>query len=588
VYLPSNKEELVKQLIWMKHRSRDLLADERESWRRYYKMYHAQLDEKTYPLSFKIAMPWITAIVNTHIPRYVHGLIYRDPVVQLYSRHPFTSKEAVEYASLLLNGGSSEGWMTGPRTYMANVMMNKEALICGTSLGKITYDKKAQVIEVKTPIVIGGRTISYRKEKKVVYPINRPRLHNCDIWDMTMDLDHFFMDDKQWFCHSMIKEMSELEFGSIPYKNIEDIRQEGDYIPDEDWLQTRLEAVDRHYVDRQMDTLYRKPRLLDEFVVRESTREGEIIWLYAIVNEKILVREEILTVMPYVMCRHNPMPGEALGTSLIKPLERLYHGINDATNLQLEADLMELCPMWLVSESSNADLDQFVLEPMGTILTDDIEGVRDFRFKSTNRGMEKIQLLTQGLQMGASVHDYLMGVTPHRQEYSSTVMSLQNANEATIDEGIKWKEREWLSEEGRIMLEYGQHHLTDPEYVIDKNGQMHEIDMYSIQGLFGYKMMGAASGMKEMIRGAYTDFANIMSKLIGPDLPLSARLQIAEKMAGTFEGLEGVRDVIGEITNGIQSAMAPELAGAGNLGVDPNAGMAGAGEPAPPPQGIPV
>lgn len=544
MYIPwkDGDKAVVTLLIWHKHRVRDLLTSEREQWRKYKKLYEAETDED-YPLTFNTFMPWVTSIVDTHIPRYVHGLLFRDPVVQIQSLHPETPQESVENMSLLLNGGAGEGWLTCSKSYMSNVMMLKEALLYGTSWAKIQFTAKKATFVKKVPVPdVPGVFID---QEVTYYPINQSEIIPIDCFDVYPDLDPFHNDDRQFFIHTFIEEMNEIEFGGIDYDKVDEMRNMNKWAwNDEDWKEKRLNNSGRDYVDRSLSDLYQDPRMIDECYVREQTKDGEKIWLISICNEKEIVRKELLSHWPIVCCRHCPNPHEALGTSVIKKIEKLQLSINDSANLQLESNLHEIAPSFLVGAGANADLDQFVMEPLNIIQVDDITQVQEMRYKGSNSMQNSMSMLIGALQTASNIQDYLQGQTPQRQEYASTVVALQQASEATIDEGIKWKSKEWLVEEARIMMIQAQEYLENPSYVPDREGNLHPIDRMSLQGILGAKCASAATGMNELQRSSLMDFAGIMGKLLADMLPYEARVRLVEELAKTYDGLEGLRDVL--------------------------------------------
>lgn len=544
MYLPKSHEEIVTLLMWHKHRVRDLLSNEREMWRKYKKLYEAQTDDD-YPLTFNTFMPWVTSIVDTHIPRYVHGLLFRDPVVQLMSLHPETPPESVSNMSLLLNGGAGEGWLTNSKAYMSNVMMLKEALLYGTSWAKIEFVQKKATFIKKIPVPDVPNT--YIEKEVTYYPVNRSEIIHMDCFDCYPDLDSFHNADRQFFIHSFIQEMAEIEFGPVEYDDVSAVKEMSKYVMDEDWKTKRLQESGRDYLDREVADLYQDPRLIDECYVREHTKDGEKIWLISICNEEKIIRKVLLSHWPIITCRHCPNPHEALGSSVIKKLEKLQLSINDAANLQQEANLHELAPSFLVGAGANADLDQFVMEPLNIIQVDDITQVQELRYKGSNSMQNTMSMLVNALQTASNIQDYLQGQTPQRQEYASTVVALQQASEATIDEGIKWKSKEWLVEEANIMMIQAQEHLDSPTYVPDRQGNLHPIDSMSLQGVLGCKCASAATGMNEMQRNTLMDFAGILGKLLGDMLPYEARVRIVEELSKTYDGLEGLKDVLAAI-----------------------------------------
>lgn len=572
MFLPSDSNDLVRKLVYLYEKTKDQLSDERDKWDRYSKLYNNHVDVEEYPFPFKVFVPWTFSIIETKIPRFVNGLLYRNPIVSVSASHPSTPAESVLAASRLLNGK----WMTDQRTYRTTTMMFKEGITYGTSFGLIHHRKKRKRINERVPTGIEG---VYNKVSRNILEINRPELIHCDLWTCYPDLDATEVEDMKFFFTEMIVEMEELEYGSIDYKNLEAVRRSGNWTDTDEFVKTRMDGVGRTYkpdaASRENDLF--NPRHLLQGFFQLYKKDGSVEYrVISIVNKEILVRDEPMDFWNIIKFTNLPQPHELLGLGEPFSLESLQLTMNDFTNMELTNSLMALTKMWLVGDGADADLDQFVLEPFNVIQVSDVSQVKELTYSGMdNSGDRMVQMLVGAMQQASGIQDYLQGQTPQRQEYATTVLALQNASEARIDCQIKWAERETISEIARKMIECAQYNLTEPEYIPNQSGQLEGYTLDQIQGLYDFQIHGVSSGVQDLKRQAFMDFAKIIGELLGEMMPMSVRIELARKVATTFDGLEGTDEILAALQSPPQEQPlgGPALPGGNDTG-DPS-GMGG-------------
>lgn len=568
MYIPNDSKDLVRKLVYLYERTKDQLADERDKWDRYNKLYNSYVDEDQYPFPFKVFIPWAFSIIETKVPRFVNGLLYRNPIVSVSASHPLTPDRNIRAASRLLNGK----WMTDQKTYRTLTMMLKEGMIYGTSFGFIQHVKKRRSVKERIPTEIPG---VFQEVKRSLLHVNRPELVHTDLWCTYPDLDATEVEDMQFFFTECIKDMDDLRYGQIKYENLEELDALGHYTDTDEFIKNRMEGVGRRYkpdaISKDNDLF--KPRHLLQGVLKTTKRNGDEEWrIVAIGNKEVLLRNDPMDFFNIVKFTNIPQPHDLLGLSEIFSLESLQYAINDFSNMEMTNALMALTKMWLVGDAADADLDQFVLEPFNVIQVADVSQVKELTYSGLDSSGERmIGMLVGALQQASGIQDYLQGATPQRQEYATTVLALQNASEARIDCQIKWAERETISQVGRKFIECAQFNLTDYEYVANEGNELEKYDLNDIQGLMDFTINGASAGVNDLKRGAYMDFAKIIGELLGDAMPMEVRVELSRKVAQTFDGLEGLDEILSTLQG--QLSGGPQVPGGNGTLMPP--GMAG-------------
>jgi len=559
VFISSDDETLVRDLIYHFDRVRDEMQQWREEATTYIKAYNSFVDEENYPLQFKLFIPISASLIDTELPKFANGLLYRDPLMQVHKLHPTTSDEAILNGRKLVNA-----WMTDKRTILDLLMGIKEAKILGTSCFKIYHNIVKQVVKRYEPISVGGIRIAYNKIIEPMTVENRSRIRHCDMFNVYPDLTVTHEEEMEFVCHAEIKGLEELRHGAIEYENIDELEELGDYHHTDVFNHmTRLYNMDSaRYQLPQSEYLYPKqPRLVSEFVVREWTRKGLKFWLISIGNREVLLRKQLIRYWPYKFIRNNPDPHIFLGRSELQQMLSLQFGYNDLVNMSLDNMLMALTKMFIVGDAAGLDVDTVQVEPSGVIHVDDISQIKVESWADINPSVLRMeQILMQGIERATGQSDYSRGATPQRKEFATTVLAIQQAADIKIDASIKHYERTAISPIAKGMIECAQEYLYEPTYIPTEQGNFDEIDLYGIQGLMDFKLNAAAMGISELRRSQLHDFTQDAAQLFGPQMPGILRLQILKSIADTYDGLE---EIVGATNELIQQLQVLQATGAG-------------------------
>lgn len=585
--IPTNEEDQVRFIVNLFHRVREEMADWREQAVSYIRAYNSQVEDD-YPLKFKLFYPLSFSTIETILPRFVHGLLYRKPMIQVAPSHPMTDPLAVRAASRLLN----DKWLVDPETWYDIRMMVKEAILIGTSMGKIGFSQKKRRVRQMTPVMVNGRRTGAYEKWRTVNVENRPRIYHRDMFDVYPDIARVHQSQQRFTFDFIIKGMDEIRHGDIAYENLDELEEVGDCNIDDAYVYSRVSEdpnSDTYTFDQTV--VPDNPRSLLEFTFREWTDEGEAIRVITIGNEQVKMRDEYLPYWPWVDMRHNPMPGQYLGRSELQPIKSIQLNLNDIYNMNMEQAMMALLSMWVVSDEAEADLDQFDILPNGIIqVSGDVSQVRREIWGDVNPGGLKLQeVLMQAGRDATGVSDFLRGANPSRKEFATTVMALQQAAEARLDSRIKEFEKSSISEIARGFIECAQEYLEDPEYIKNEDDSFSQIDMYMIQGLMDFNTNAAAMGIKELERTSLTDFASSVGQVLGETAPMDLRFVLVKAMASTFENMP--EEVHVTLERYIEQAKAQQAAaattqGAGPQGLDGNQGIDGASGVAGPPEAV--
>lgn len=534
--LPKNDEDLLKFLLYLHDRSDDYLWTYHRDWRSYYKLYNSYVNEDTYPLRNKVFLPWTFSIIETILPRFTAGMLYRKPMMQVLPGHPDTLLTGARACAQLLNN-TPRGWMVDRQTWQSLLMMVKEMLMCGTSFCKQYWSQIRRNQNQYRRVELGSAQPFFVKApNKSILIENRPRIDHVDVYDVVPDLEHG--QDPQWMCHHIVKSMDEWEFGSsIKYRQMDKVRSEppSRYTYDEDPRYLRLSAIEHNQPG--WEWIVDNPREAYEYTIKEFTPEGEKIWVITVHSRKYITRKEQINYWPWHTLRNYAMPHEMLGISEIQSISRVQHAHNFHFNLMLEGMVMSLMKMWLVGSSANADMRQFKLQPFGVIQVDDIDQVKDIRFDAiSGDAFNMSHMLENVYNVATGINDYARGGNAPRKEYATSILALQTASEARIDGRIKQDENGWLSPIGQMFIELAQDELDEPEHIlVDKDSNTWEtILMDQIQGQMDIQVSASAGGMNEIARQQLVEFSQTAAQLIGPQAPMQMRVEMLRGIAATF------------------------------------------------------
>ena len=566
--LPKDPEELCTEVVSVFKRVQGEMADWRDRSSVYYRLYNSYVDEDIYPLPFKLFFPIPHSTIETLVPRYVHGLLYRNPMVEVMPAHPQTDPISVNNANRLLNK-----WMSDTDTWTDILMALKESLLIGTAGGYVEFERKKRLVKDRKPVMVGNEMIDVIEHEYYANYINRPVFRHTDMYDVYPDLDRFQPSRMRFVFRLIVKGMDEIRADgeSMGYdpKALDELEEAGDWPTQQTMHDYRLRTslVEPRSRAGIWDPaiIPDHPRAILEMTVRSWSEEGEVVRIITVGNEKVLMRPEdrksekhgcTIDYWPWIFFRHNPMPHEFLGRSVLQPIERMCFAYNDLLNMNLTNMLAAISKMILISDDAEIDPDQLVLEPFNLIQGASVnaDNVRFESFGDINpSGMKLEQSLGEGIQQATGISDFLRGANPQRKEYASTVMALQQAAEARIDSQIKLYEKDSLVPLARAFIECAQAELDEPEPVSDPKDptRLDTIDMWGIQGLLDYKVNATAMGVQEAQRAQLNDFAQAVNQVLGQQADPLLRQLVIRAMAQQYNA-EGMQDLRNEIDAIIQ------------------------------------
>lgn len=580
--------ELVNKILYVHDRTTDYMNSYRQRWYSWYKLYRNYLNLQTFPFKNKIFVPLVFPMIQTIIPRVVGGLLFKYPMMEVQKDSPWTTDEAVQAAANVLNNK----WMTDRQTWNAKLSMFQEGLMYGTACAKRYWSKTYKnVPQWSKPITVDGKTVGrqYTGTKKFLHE-NRPRLEHIDLFDVVPDLESGW--DPQFISHLKIAPMDEIRFGAVEYDSqaLDELESDGDYRAeasrDGSPRLVRLTSVELDYPDLAYSGI-NQPRHLIEFTYKKNTPEGIEYWIATIGNRRILLRHEQIPYWPWICFRNNPIQHEMLGVSEIEAIESLQHGNNFYVNMMMDNMLLSGTKMWAFGEGANPDLDNFVVEPMGILMLDDISQFKPIEFSDIpEKSWEMMQVFPEWVQRTIGINDILQGANAPRREYATTTSVIQQASEARIDEKIKLFESSILEPEAGGFLEQAAYELTDKEYVRNtgyskdasdpKNRkEFNEYEAADLSGMFDVRVASTSIGQNAIYRQQLNEFAKSASDLLGPDCPLQVRSNVLIEIGKTYnqQDLTRILDELPAMVQQAQAAKAAEQAAQqGGAGPQPSQG----------------
>lgn len=552
MHLPSEREALVRYLVSAKRSYQRDLQAWRDEASTYNRLYKGMVDEDAYPLPFAVHVPISYSVIETLLPRWMNGALAKNPIVQLTKGDTYTTDGAVWAANRILN----DRWLVDPEMWVDLYLAPKESVISGMAAGKVVHTKRKRRILHREPVTVNGITVDRKVVPRTVCVYNRPRYVPRDIFDVIHDVEATKASNLRFVCDSVVKDLDEIEHGEVRYDNLSDLAASHDWDPSAagsyhfDRLQGGDTNRDHRYQAAGRDPENRrKPRLLDEWTIREWTEDGiEQIRIITIGNEQVLLRDDVINYWPWIFWVNNPMPHEFLGYSELEPIKDLQFAVNDTWNMNQTNSLAAITKHVLVGDDAECDLEQFVLDAFNVIQCGgDINQVRYESWADRNPAGERdLKALMEFTQLASGVQDFTRGATAPRKEYATTVTSLQQAAEARFDAKFKLWGNTALVEIPRAMIECAQEYQDEPDYV-PRTGNpnvLDEIDMYKLQGLFTYRVGYSGTALNEMKRAALNDFTPLATALLANDMPVELRLQLLMDVAKTNHGFEEVAQTL--------------------------------------------
>lgn len=576
--LPTNREDLLDTLLYLFDRSTELTADWREEAYTYIKMINSFVDEDTYPMQFKLFLPLAWGQIETALPEFVHGLLYRKPMVQVRKIHPITDDLSIYNARRILNNK----WLTDDITWYNTLMAIKEAKTIGNAWLRMEQSFIEQQMCRYEPVYSGGIAYAHKKYTETVVVENRPRVRHLNAFNCRPDITKPY-GEEEFFGEVFIKTMDELRFGGIKYSDLSAVEEDGDIAYDDvlatERLRDRLVNPREYQPEYNMINLPRNPRQIIQMVVKEHTRKGIRYRLIAIANRKQIIRDQIINVWPYIHFKNNPDFHVHLGRSDLQPMKSLQFGYNDLVNMSLDNMLMSLTKMIVAGAGSGVDFDTFSIEPGAVLHCDDINQVKIESWADVNPSVFKLQqVLMENIERASGQSDYARGATPPRQEFATTVAFIQQAASKRQDASIKMYEKTAISPWAKKHIEWAQNYQHMPDYLENENGSFDEIDMYSLQGLMEFEVNAASMGLSELKRSQLHDFSQDVANIYGPNTPEILKLKILRNIADTFDGLEELVKDVDEFIQQAEAVQANALPGLGP-GIPGQPGIQGAAMP---------
>jgi hypothetical protein len=374
----------------------------KQKWDRYYKLYRTYLEKKNYPWQANIFVPYAFSTIETIVPR----LVSSKPQIDVLPREKEDSLYAMLQAKII-----DFEWDT---MEMEQIMPDfiRQALIYGTSIMKLSWEKKTRMIEKQVAVDEDFEEMGFKKVEAEEVVKDCPSAELVDLYDFFWDPNGYDIDSCAWVAHRTYRSydyLVDLQKQGI-YKNVNLLKDFAD----------KMYMGENDKSERQSAVNSSDPKAYGSGGTNESNIELIEYWednrLVTLANRKFVIREEKSNPnqhgkKPFIRLVDQSVPKEFLGIGEIEPIETLQYELNDMRNQRMDNASMILNRMWIVENAANVDEDELVSDVGGVVHTDDINGVQPILMPEVpNSSYREETLIKADIQQTTGITDYTKGV----------------------------------------------------------------------------------------------------------------------------------------------------------------------------------
>jgi hypothetical protein len=419
-------KELANKIVSRYTTARNWREPLKQKWDDYYDLYRGVLNSNTKATwQAQIFVPYVFSTIETIVPRIVAG----RPKINVIAREEGDSDYAKVQGHLL-----DFFWdQMKMDEQLADIV--RQMLIYGTSVVKLTWDKKIEEVEEEIPVDANFPELGQTSVEVEQIVENHPTVEMVDLYDFFWDPKGYDIDTCAWVAHRTHRSydyLLKMQKQGL-YKNIT-LLEEMKHRP----FQGESDKNSRHSVLSTSD-----PNAISGNSDKEANIELIEYWednrVITIANRKIVIRDEKNPFAhgkkPFVRFVDQSLPKEFCGVGEVEPIETLQKELNDMRNQRMDNASLILNRMWLVANGANVDENELVSDVGGIIHTDKIEGVQPlYAPEIPNSSYREETLIKADIQQTTGITDYTKGVASDAlaNETATGISMMQEAGNARL------------------------------------------------------------------------------------------------------------------------------------------------------------
>ncbi len=419
-------KELASQVVSRYTTSRNWRSELKDKWDAYYDLYRGELDSSTRSnWQSEVFVPYAFSTIETIVPRLVAG----RPEIDVIARE----EGDADYAKV-------QGYLIDffwDQMNMDQILPDaaRQMLIYGTSILKLTWDKKIEEVKEEVPIdpempELGTTEVEIEKTTK-----NHPVVELVDLYDFFWDPKGYSLDTCAWVAHRVYRS----------YDYLIDMQKQGLYknvrLLEEDKNRPFKGETDKSNRDNTRGVS--DPQNISTNSSKEANIELLEYWeddrVVVIANREVVIRDEenpyAHKKKPFVRITDQSVPKEFCGIGELEPIYTLQLELNDLRNQRRDNAALILNKMWKVENGANVDEDELVSDVGGIIHTDKMDGVEPLYSPDIpNSSYREETLIKADIQQTTGITDYTKGVASDSlaNETATGISLMQEAGNARL------------------------------------------------------------------------------------------------------------------------------------------------------------
>jgi len=473
--LQDPQAEIVEKITSRINQYNGYIGSKKESMKKWWRLYRAQLDEPDYDYLTNRAVPYTTAAIETIVPRLVEtdtGFVFEGETEE----DDINSK----YVTELVNDQ-----MRKDKLELTKIDLYKEAMVLGTAFGKVTWKTRKRTVKRRKPIIkIGGIKIGEIEKTVEKLDIDRASIEHIPFDKIAFDpygIDINGENGCDWIAH--IKFVSKDKLRLNPNYDQAKVAQVGTNATGDSTLDPVTEMT------KPAD----ETRELVEII--EYWEDDRVV---VVANRETVLRDEPNPYddkkKPFVRFVDRPIPGQLLGMGEVEFLYGMQTLLNELVNQAFAVQKVALNKLIFLEKGSGVDKDRLVSQPFGVHTIDDLTKLKVVDIPGVDpMTVELIMMLKTFMEHVSGISDYSKGTgSADLNDTATGIKLIQEAANYVFRVKIKLAAKMFLTELGDMLVSRNQQFLNRTYTVkikaADGSEKWEEITNENIQGNFETKV----------------------------------------------------------------------------------------------------
>lgn len=439
-----------------------------EMWLRCYQLYRGYREDLPPEEADRanLHIPKVFAHIESIAPRVVAAQLSTRPWVAVHPREPGDEQRAKVTEELI------EYQFDRQDLFSKYVSMTKEALMYGTSVGKLTwrYETEQRRIRRQEPIIVGGIDLTalfglaprWVEDDAELVVWDDPWLEHIDLFDFFPDPDGRSISEMRYVIHRSFTSVEDMEASGL-YEHLDVVRKTlGD-------MQDRPSDLRRSAIGRGGG-----PSAAD------STRPVELLEMWeddrvvVIANRSVVVRDEPNPFWhgkkPFIAIKDTPLPHEFWGLGTIEPIRYLQEEVNARRNQRMDNVTLALQRMFVVARNAGVDPDDLVWRPGGVVWVDSFDDVNKMIQpitvpEVTSSSYQEEGLIDKDMEDATGASEFARGMMPTRSATATEIQQLSMATSSRVDLKVRMMAHQGLRAIAQHFILLNQQFMEQERFV---------------------------------------------------------------------------------------------------------------------------